>query len=586
MKTSWNVTHIFKDREAWVKAKSDLVNLVDALKKNISTFLDDVSKFESFIEDILMAEKTIDEVYCYPKRQQDIDLANCEFEAMAVEALEINKDIEMLELEFMKMMCSKEKVVRKYLEDERLKKYRKYVERTLKSVDHMTDDSERFAEVSNYVYVIKSQYRETLNSMPIEHALIGHEEVEVTRVNYNSLKKKAQSQEDRKNLYFAYQKSLKSISISVAKFLVERYKSEIEIAKLLKFATVLESKVYSLELTQNVVENLIKKVNEHISLKHRFNLLRKKCSHLEDYHFYDSSIAFWSNSEEKKDIDEALEIVKNALSLLGEEYRERIDELFKEGYVDVFPKENKAPNTFTSMLYQQPYILLNYEGDLYSIRTLAHELAHAVHSSFSGYSNGYESYNLRSFITEIVAKVNEFLFNDYILKRADKNEKKFILYNIIFALLNSIFNQIELTEFENTVYERLSSNCEVDADYLNSLYIELSKKYNGDAFTYDEEIKYSWVGVTHFILQDSYYLYQYSFGAMVAMNIASRILNGEEGFVKKYLDFLKIDGNIAPREALLTLGINIDKDNYVDDAFKEICKMLDELESLCEEDTK
>ena len=107
----------------------------------------------------------------------------------------------------------------------------------------------------------------------------------------------------------------------------------------------------------------------------------------------------------------------------------------------------------------------------------------------------------------------------------DIDEKIYILNNIISSLGNSLFGQVMLTEFEHTVIKKITAGEHINSDTLNSIYFNISKKYNGQDMVYEDNIKYGWSKIPHYVMQESYYLYQYSIGAAIASNISKRILD-------------------------------------------------------------
>ena len=61
-----------------------------------------------------------------------------------------------------------------------------------------------------------------------------------------------------------------------------------------------------------------------------------------------------------------------------------------------------------------PYILLNYQGNIDDVFTLAHELGHAMHSDFTrGAAYVYADYSI--FVAEVASTVNEALLVNYLL---------------------------------------------------------------------------------------------------------------------------------------------------------------------------
>ena len=97
---------------------------------------------------------------------------------------------------------------------------------------------------------------------------------------------------------------------------------------------------------------------------------------------------------------------------------------------------------------------------------------------------------------------------------------------------------------------------------------------------YDDNIKYGWSKIQHYIMQDSYYLYQYSIGVAIACNIGRRILNKEPEILNKYIKFLSVGNSVSIKEALAYLDIDLKNEEYIDDAFKMLNESINELKKL------
>jgi len=66
---------------------------------------------------------------------------------------------------------------------------------------------------------------------------------------------------------------------------------------------------------------------------------------------------------------------------LGEAYQDRVAEGLESRWVDVYDETaNKQSGAYSGGTYDsQPFILMNYQDDVESMYTLAHELGHSLH---------------------------------------------------------------------------------------------------------------------------------------------------------------------------------------------------------------
>ena len=390
------------------------------------------------------------------------------------------------------------------------------------------------------------------------------------------------NQNHRKIIFDAYTKEYKKCNKIIADLYINKLKNDIALSKTEKYDSLLSKKLFELELDNDIVEKLIEKVNKNLCIMHNSIKIKKEILGLDKLHFYDSSLSLCSIPKIEYSIEDAIQLIKNSLNILGEERIQIVDKMFNEGWVDVYSKKNKRSASYTCISYfGAPYILCNFDGSINSVRTLAHEIGHAFNVFYSKQQNNFEYFEFSYFLTEIASKVNELLFNEYMINNCKSEEEKiYILNNIIGSLINSLFGQVMLTEFEDKIVKKIENNERVNNKTLNDTYLNICKKYNGNEMVYDENIKYGWSKIQHYVMQDSYYLYQYSIGAAIACNVVRRILNNEFGILDKYIKFLSVGNSIPIKDALAYLDIDLESGEYMDNAFIIINESINKLKNL------
>ena len=66
-------------------------------------------------------------------------------------------------------------------------------------------------------------------------------------------------------------------------------------------------------------------------------------------------------------------------------------------------------------------------------------------------------------------------------------------------------------EFEKIVHEKIENGETLSSEDLNSIYYKLNQKYFGEDVFIDEEIKYEWARIPHFIVISMYINTQQAF---------------------------------------------------------------------------
>ena len=251
--------------------------------------------------------------------------------------------------------------------------------------------------------------------------------------------------------------------------------------------------------------------------------------------------------------------------------------------MDIYPNECKQTGAYQWGCFDSPsYVLLNFNGTYDSVSTLAHELGHAVHSMYSKENNPYIYHGYEIFLAEIASTVNETLLSFYLLEHASSSkEKMFYLCEFLDKVKATIYRQTMFAEFESIISEKCQNKESLTEDLISSVYYQLNEDYFKDSVIIDPEIRYEWMRISHFYTP--FYVYQYATGLISAICIVSDIKANKEGFVEKYLEFLKSGSNKDVLDILKIVDIDLTTDEPFEKAFSFIAGCLEQLKKLVEE---
>ena len=581
MRYTWNLS-LLCDDDIWKEKYDKLSKNINSVNNKLEKFLDNIDLFLDFVNEYIQINEEIEVIYCYPKRNLDINLNNEKYTKMFEEALSLYQKILEVINSFENKLRDNYEIVSKYLKDERCLVHKRYMYLILRRRKHILKNKSYKLNYETKLQNIKNKYQSLFNNgFELEQLSLGDKVVNVNRFNYNNLMLD-KNQNHRKIIFDAYTKEYQKSNKILANLYINKLKNDIDLSKNEGYASLLSKKLFELELDNDIVYKLIDKINKNLDIMHDYVKFKKETLKLDELHFYDSSQPLCSIPKIEYNIEDAIILIKNSLNVLGTECVQIIDKMFNEGWVDVFPRKDKISSSYTCISYfGVPYILSNFDGSINSVRTLAHEFGHAFNVYYSKKQNNFEYFEFSYFLTEIASKVNELLFNKYMIDNCkSKEEKIYILNNIIGSLVNSLFGQVMLTEFEDKIVKKIEKNEVINNETLNDIYFNISEKYNGPEMIYDDNVKYGWSKIQHYVMQDSYYLYQYSIGAAIACNISRRILSNESEFLSKYIKFLSVGNSVSIKEALACLDIDLKNEKYIDDAFIMLSESINELKKL------
>lgn len=378
------------------------------------------------------------------------------------------------------------------------------------------------------------------------------------------------------NLYDGYIAHINTLAANYA----GNVKADNFYAKARGYGDCLEQSLFGDGVPTSVYTNLIDAVGRNLEPLHRYIGLRKKMLGLKEQHMYDLYVPIVDNAEMKLPYEQACEIVKSAMSPLGQDYVKLLDRAMTEGWIDVMPNDGKRGGAYSWSAYSaHPYVLLNYAPTTEDIFTLAHELGHCMHSYYSQVSQPYSKWDYRIFVAEVASICNETLLDDYLTKNVkDDNVKKYLLSLRLNRFRTTVFRQAMFAEFEYNAHKMDLEGKPLTVDNLSEMYLELNKKYYGEHVVHDDKIAYEWARIPHFY--KAFYVYKYSTGMTAATSIAHNILSCD-GYVDIYkTKFLSAGGHKSPYEILCDTQVDLAQAKPYDDAFKFFNEALDELEKL------
>lgn len=272
------------------------------------------------------------------------------------------------------------------------------------------------------------------------------------------------------------------------------------------------------------------------------------------------------HEEVKFDIEQAKNIVLQALKPLGSEYLSIVQKAFEERWISWLPQANKQPGAYSiggTKGLDKFYILMNYDKTLNSVSTLIHELGHSLNSYF--YSKSQKVYASTSIFTaEIASITNEMLLNYYLLEKYADNKKMqaMVLDELLSGFFATTTRQIIFSNFEYKIAEMIDQNKPVTYEVIEKLYAELLNQYMyiEDPEKYKKEpYKYNLatpLRISHFFV-GNFYVYKYAIGQVVGCLVAHRIKHQTPQMIEKYMQFLSSGTSKSPLETIKILGIDL-----------------------------
>ena len=589
----WAIEDLYKDDEDW---KRDY----ELLKSRIPELTKFRGRLGESAEVLLSMQKLSDElnqllekVYVYANQRLHENTDNSTYQNLASQAqgllVELSESLSFVEPELMELPDG---IIETFLdENEELLVYRQYFENIIRQKKHVlpTEQEQLLAamgEVAESPKDIFSMFNNADIRFPEITGEDGHP-VQVTHGRYMSLMQ-SRNRQVRKDAFEAMYGVYGDWRNTLAAMYRANVKQEAFLAKAHKYTSDLEAALDGSHIPVKVYEQLIEAVHESMPLMYRYMKLRKKLLGVEELHMYDLYVPVIEQDHSEIPFEQAKKTVLEGLAPMGEEYLHLLREGFDHGWIDVYENQGKRTGAYSWGAYgTHPYVLLNYQGTLHDVFTLAHEMGHALHSWYSDEHQPYIYAGYRIFVAEVASTCNEALLIHYLMEQSKKaGDQKKTMYLINYFLgqfRTTLFRQTMFAEFEKITHGLQEQGETLTADRLCEIYYDLNKLYFGEEICVDQEIAMEWARIPHFYTP--FYVYQYATGFSAAIALSKRILEQGAPAVEQYKKFLKGGSSMYPLELLKMAGVDMEQKAPVQDALAVFAQYLDEMERLADHDT-
>ncbi len=344
-----------------------------------------------------------------------------------------------------------------------------------------------------------------------------------------------------------------------------------------KFPSSISVRNLSNNIDDKIIETLIKVCKSNLNIfqkyfKEKAKML--KVRKLERYHLY---APLNSQKQEKISYDKAMKTVLKAYEDFDPSFKQIIEKLIQNKHIDSEIRNNKQGGAFCSTIAPKidPYVLLNFDGTLRDVSTMAHEFGHAIHSVLAS-DKPISVQHAPLPLAETASVFGEMLLNDSVSVKLSNKEKKIHLAEQIDDFYATIIRQAYFTIFEISAHENIAGNNATTIDELSDLYLKNLNEQFGDSVKVSEDFKYEWLYIPH-IYHSPFYCYAYSFGNLMVMSLYQQYKNEGKEFIPKYLRILSAGGSKKPENLMMEEGIDLTKEEFWQKGFDLINDKMIEL---------
>ena len=582
---NWNLKEIFKNKEEFNIMKKGLEEDLEKISKYQGILCENSNNLYSCYKLFEKALEKYEKLYGYGMLYYNLDMSN-------QEGIKLYKEVEAIGTNFStktafmipEITYADSKEIEKYIkEDKRLEPYKRDILDILEEKEHILSKEEENI-LANYgeVFSAPENTFEVLTNAEFKFGNLIDENgknQELTESNY-TIYLKSKKEEVRKQAFNLMYDKYKEFINTITELYLSNVKKTAITANLRKYKSSLDMATKNDDSNLKVYETLINTINEKISINHKFIKLKKEILKKKEFHMYDLYVNPFEQGKDEITYEEAKEEVINALSIMGDEYVNKLKEAFTNNWIDVYAKPHKRGGAYSMGIYGvHPFVLLNFVNSKRDISTIAHELGHSIHSYYSNLNQNIINADYTLMTAEVASTVNEILLSNYqIENEKDIEKKKELLYELLEMIRTTLFRQSMFAEFEKIIHEKVENGENLSCEDLNKIYYDLNKKYFGDNIIVDEKIQFEWARIPHFY--SDFYVYKYATGISSAISIANKIVKQRTPYIEKYINILKQGRSKKSIDLLKMVDVDLETKEVYEEAINFYNEKIKELEKL------
>ena len=260
---------------------------------------------------------------------------------------------------------------------------------------------------------------------------------------------------------------------------------------------------------------------------------------------------------------------------------------FDRQWLDAEPRQGKVGGAFCMSLpgVKESRILLNFDGTLSQVSTIAHELGHGFHSFCifqAGKTALQSTYPMT--LAETASIMCETIATEAVLAQAENAQHELaILEEIISSAAQVVVDIHSRYLFEKEVFER-REQAELSADEFCEIMERAQRATYGDGVDPAHLQKYMWTWKPHYYRAGlSFYNFPYAFGFLFSTGLYAIYQQRGAAFVPDYKALLASAGEANAADLAARFGIDLRSRTFWDDSLAIVEKYVDRFCALIKE---
>jgi len=368
----------------------------------------------------------------------------------------------------------------------------------------------------------------------------------------------------------------------VAEAYYTQVQKEKTLATMRGFESVTDYLLYDQEVDRDLYDRQINVIMEELApVMQKYITHLKEVRGLDKMTYADLKIAMDPDFSPTVTVEESQEMVRKAVSVLGEEYTDMILKAYPERWIDFVQNKGKSTGGFCTSPYQKhPYILMSWTNQLSDVYTLIHELGHAGQGILSERNHSILGTDPSLYLIEAPSTFNELLLTHSLAEEAtDDRMERFALTSMIAnTYFHNFVTHLLEAAYQQKVYQLIDEGKGFDANTLSNIKKEVLEKFWGDAVEINPGAELTWMRQSHYYMGQ--YSYTYSAGLTIATQAFLKIKEEGQEEIHNWLEFLALGDEKRPVEAAAVAGVDITSDRPLKETIQYLNESVDRIIEL------
>ncbi|HKL75716.1 MAG TPA: oligoendopeptidase F [Halanaerobiales bacterium] len=584
---TWNLNDIFSSEEEYKKMVEDAKDLAAEIEEEFKGNLNSAENINTCLDKLRNLYEMVVLTGNYASLAVAVDQTNEENQKRQMKQGNISSEIEskmsFIESEIIQL---DEEIIKKAME--KSEENRGYLKEILRGKEYVLPPSAEkvLAALSNTLdapYKIYNQAK--LADMDFGKFEVDGEEYPLSFVLFEGEWEFEEDTKLRRKAFKKFSNTLRKYQNTIATNYQTQVQKEKTIADQRGHDSVIDYLLFDQEVDKELYNRQIDLIMEKLAPHMRkYAKLLQRIHGLDEMTFADLKLSVDSDFEPEITINEAKNHIKDALSVMGDDYLEMVENAFDERWIDFVQNKGKSTGAFCSTPYgKHPYVLISWTAQMREAFVLAHELGHAGHFYLAQQNQNIFDTRPSLYFIEAPSTMNEMLMTNYLMDTVeDKRMKRWVLSTLLSRTYyhNFVTHLLE-AHYQRKVYQIIEDGGSVQAPTLNKLKRDTLEEFWGDAAHINEGAELTWMRQPHYYM--GLYPYTYSAGLTISTEASKRIKEEGQEAVDDWREVLKAGGTKKPVELAKMAGVDITTEKPLLNTIDYIGEIIDEIIELTEE---